>query len=461
MNPKGAYGPLLTDLYQLTMAYGYWKQNRHDDEAVFHLFFRRAPFGEVAAITAGVDEAIDWVSGARFREGELDYLSGLVGNDGEPLFEGDFLHYLAEMDWAVSIEAIPEGELVYANEPMVRVRGPLLQCQLLETGLLNIINFQTLAATQAARLVEAAEGDPVLEFGLRRAQGPDGALSAARAAYIGGCVATSNVLAGQLYGIPVKGTHAHSWVMSYPTELDAFRAYAEALPNNAVFLVDTYDTEQGVANAITVGKEMRKRGYEMAGVRLDSGDLVELSKLARKMLDDAGFPEAAVVASNDLDVETIKTLKANGAEINVWGVGTKLATCYEQAALGGVYKLAAIRESGGEWDWKVKRSNDIIKVSNPGILQVRRDGGKDLIFHDPSAEAEGLLLPFIRNGGRLREAEALDDIREKAIAAWQTRTADYAVELDDTVMEMKRACLGRDPSEDPNDLNANMLVGAQ
>ena len=240
------------------------------------------------------------------------------------------------------MHGIPEGTIVFPHEPLLRVHGPLLQAQLLETALLNIVNFQTLVATKAARVVLAARGEPVLEFGLRRAQGIDGALAASRAAYLGGCAATSNVLAGRLYGIPVRGTHAHSWVMCFDDELEAFRAYARAMPNNCVFLVDTYDTLDGVRHAIEVGQELRRQGHEMIGIRLDSGDLAWLSIEARRMLDEAGFPKATIVASNELDEQIIASLKDQGATIGVWGVGTRLVTAYDQPALGGVYKLAAI-----------------------------------------------------------------------------------------------------------------------
>ena len=279
------------------------------------------------------------------RADDTAYLAGLKGNDGRPLFEPAFLDYLCRLEPACDIDAVPEGTVVFPQEPLVRVRGPLLQAQLLETALLNIINFQTLVATKAARLVLAARGEPVLEFGLRRAQGIDGALSASRAAYIGGCEATSNVLAGQLFDIPVRGTHAHSWVMCHDDELTAFREYARVMPNNCVFLVDTYDTLQGVRHAVTVGQELRRQGHELIGIRLDSGDLASLSIEARKILDEGGFPRAAIVASNDLDEQIIETLKQQGARISVWGVGTRLVTGYDDPALGGVYKLSAIRDA--------------------------------------------------------------------------------------------------------------------
>ena len=363
---------LLTDLYQLTMALGYWRAGRDRDDAIFHLFFRKNPFAGGYAVACGMEQVVEYVKGLRFEEADTSYLRTLTGHDGAPLFPNEFLSFLREMRFSCDIDAVPEGTVVFAQEPLIRVRGPLIECQLLETALLNIVNFQTIIATKAARICQAAAGDPVLEFGLRRAHGVDGALSASRAAYIGGCAATSNVLAGKLFGIPVRGTHAHSWVMSFDDELGAFEAYAEAMPNNCVFLVDTYDTLAGVEHAIEVGRRLRERGFRLLGVRLDSGDLAWLSVKARELLDRAGFPDAAIVASNDLDERAIQSLKSQGAKIAVWGVGTKLVTAYDQPALGGVYKLAAIRKSGGEWEHKIKVSEQAVKTSTPGHLQIRR-----------------------------------------------------------------------------------------
>ena len=363
---------LLTDLYQLTMAYGYWKSGLKDHEAVFHLFFRKNPFKGGYAIAAGLEAAIDLLNNFSINQEDLKYLDSLTGNDGKPLFEKGFLDYLGNLDMNCTVDAIPEGTPVFPHEPLLRIKGPIILGQILETPLLNLINFQTLIATKSSRICRAAMGEPVLEFGLRRAQGPNGGLSASRAAYIGGCAATSNVLAGKMYGIPVKGTHAHSWVMSFDTEEEAFTRYAGALPNNCVFLVDTYDTIEGVKRAIEEGKKLREKGAEMVGIRLDSGDLAELSIKSRKLLDEAGFPNASIVASNDLDEYRIRDLKAKGAKINVWGVGTRLATAYDQPALGGVYKLAAIRGPQEDWKFKIKLSEQLIKVSNPGILQVKR-----------------------------------------------------------------------------------------
>ena len=417
---------LLTDLYQLTMAYGYWKTSRHNQQSVFNLFFRQHPFGGGFTVAAGLATVVEYIEGLRFDPDDLAYLAGLRGNDEQPLFEAAFLDLLAHLRLECDVYGIAEGTIVFPHEPLLRVTGPLLQAQLLETALLNIINFQTLVATKAARVALAARGDPILEFGLRRAQGIDGALAASRAAYLGGCTATSNVLAGRLFGIPVRGTHAHSWVMCFDDEREAFRAYAQAMPNNCVFLVDTYNTLDGVRHAIEIGLEMRRQGRELVGVRLDSGDLAGLSVAARRMLDEAGFPQAVIVASNELDEQIIASLKQQGAAIGVWGVGTRLITAYDQPALGGVYKLAAVRDEHGRWQYKVKRSEETLKTSNPGILQVRRhfqDGQAigDVIFDeqfpiqgdctmvDPldatqrrtipaGAPSEDLLTPIVRRG---------------------------------------------------------------
>lgn len=453
---------LMTDLYQLTMAYAYWKSGMPDCEAVFHLTFRRQPFDGGFTIAAGLEHVIDYIENLRFGEADLSYLATLQGNDGRPLFAAGFLDHLRTLELALDVDAIPEGTAVFPHEPLVRVRGPIISCQLLETPLLNLIGFQTLIATKAARVCAAAGGDPVLEFGLRRAQGIDGGLAASRAAYIGGCAATSNVLAGRLYGIPVGGTHAHSWVMAFDSELEAFQAYADALPNNCVFLVDTYDSLQGVRHAIEVGRRLRERGHKLGGVRLDSGDLAYLSIEARKLLDGAGFPEAVIVASNDLDENIIASLKNQGATVGVWGVGTKLATGFDQPALGGVYKLSALRRRGSaEWQYRVKLSEQAAKISTPGIQQVRRfrDDGQfvgDMIFDENAAVAgasplagpgaharatsqigdtivdpldptrrkrfsddmafEDLLAPVIRGGRTVYQAPALASVRQRVQA---------------------------------------------
>jgi nicotinate phosphoribosyltransferase len=439
--PTDLYRPslaLLTDLYQLTMACGYWRLGLADTEAVFHLTFRSCPFGGGYALAAGLEAAVDFLARVRFDPDDLAYLATLTGNDGGPLFPQGFLDHLATLRWSLDVDAIPEGTAVFPHEPLLRVKGPLLQTQLVETPLLTMVNFATLVATKASRVCRAAGGDPVLEFGLRRAQGPDGGLTASRAAYIGGCAATSNVLAGRLFGIPVRGTHAHSWVMCFPTEREAFAAYAEALPNNCVFLVDTYDTEEGVRNAIAEAVALRARGHELIGVRLDSGDLGALARRARVLLDHADFPFATVVASNDLDEHAIAALKAADAPIGIWGVGTNLVTAKDQPALGGVYKLSALRGADGAWQDRVKLSENPVKISNPGIQQVVRtldaDGrflGDTLVdVRDPlppsapGQRAEPLLIPVLRDGGPVGALPALPDIRARAASQLQALPPD-------------------------------------
>jgi nicotinate phosphoribosyltransferase len=424
------------------MACGYWRSGRAERPAVFELFFRNAPFASGFALAAGLEPAVEFIRSFRFTEDDLDFLRTLTGNNGQPLFHAGFLEYLRTLRLTCDIDAIPEGTAVFPNEPLLRVQGPMLQGQLLETALLNFINFQTLIATKAARVCLAARGEPVLEFGLRRAQGINGALSASRAAYIGGCTATSNVLAGKTYGIPVGGTHAHSWVMAFGSESEAFEAYAQALPNNCVFLVDTYDTLDGVRHAVETGLRLRERGHEMIGIRLDSGDLAWLSMEARRILDAAGFPKAVIIGSNDLDEHIITSLKEQGATINVWGVGTKMITAYDQPALGGVYKLTAIADENGRWAYKLKLSEQTAKTSTPGIHQVRRfrsetefiaDAIYDLVKGAPSSltlvdsldatrrkhlpaetRYEDLLVPIFRTGELVYRLPALHALRQRA-----------------------------------------------
>lgn len=436
--------PLLTDLYQLTMASGYFRSGRARDEAVFHLFFRTHPFGGSYAIAAGLEAVVDLVEGFRFAADDIDYLASLAGEDGGPEFGADFLDYLRVLRLRVDIDAVPEGNLVFAHEPILRVRGRLLEAQLLETALLNLVNFQTLIATKATRVCQAAGGQPVLEFGLRRAQGVDGGLSASRAAYIGGCAATSNVLAGKQYGIPVRGTHSHSWVMSFDSELEAFEAYADAMPDNCLLLVDTYDTLAGVANAIRVGERLRLRNKRLLGIRIDSGDLAWLSIQARQQLDAAGFRDAVIVASNDLDEHVIESLRHQGARIGVWGVGTRLVTAYDEPALGGVYKLGLITRAGRQPESRIKLSAHAAKTTIPGVQQVRRFSreGKwvaDAIYDerdglqapttiiDPvdatrrrvlgaELEFEDVLVPAVRGGRGVGARPSLAAIRERAQA---------------------------------------------
>ena len=397
-NVYGGSLALLTDLYQLTMACGYWKAGVAEREAVFHLTFRRPPFGGGYAIAAGLAPALAYLQRLRFTPDDLTYLATLRDGEGQPLFPRGFLDHLGALRFECTVDAVPEGSVVFAHEPLLRVRGPIVEAQLVETPLLTLINFQTLIATKAARVCQSARGAPVIEFGLRRAQGIDGGLGASRAAYIGGVAGTSNVLAGKLLGVPVRGTHAHSWVMFHDNELASFRAYADAMPGNATFLVDTYNTLEGVRNAITVGRELRAKGHELAGVRLDSGDLAHLSSEARKLLDAGGFPKAKIIASNDLDETLISNIQDQGAAIDIWGVGTNLVTAYDQPALGGVYKLGARRDEHGAWRDTIKLSEQPIKISNPGILQVRRLRRGDELAGDVIYDSErGLCGPAIHD----------------------------------------------------------------
>jgi nicotinate phosphoribosyltransferase len=401
---------LLTDLYQLTMAAAAWKSGAEEREAVFNLIFRRAPFGSGFTIAAGLGPALELVRQFRFSADDLRALGELRTESGEPMFERGFLDHLGDLAPDVDIDAVPEGTAVFPQEPILRVSGPIVPCMLLETPLLNLINFQSLIATKAARVCLAAQGDPVLEFGLRRAQGPDGALSATRAAYIGGCAATSNTQAGKVLGIPVRGTHAHSWVMLFDSEREAFDAYAHALPHNVVLLVDTYDTLRGVHHAIETGKWLRSQGRDLAGIRLDSGDLAWLSIEARKLLDAAGFTRTVILASNELDEEVIASLKQQGARIGAWGVGTRLATGAPDAALGGVFKLAAVRAPGGAWTRRIKLSDQSAKISVPGILQVRRFVAGE--------ELAGDLIYDSEDGAPSRTlVDMLDPTRRKTIPA--------------------------------------------
>lgn len=356
---------MMTDLYQLTMLYGYHKQGMSNRRAVFYMFYRPAE-GLNYAVAAGMAQLRDYINDLRFEDEDIDYLRSLR------LFDEDFLTSLRDFRFTGDISAVREGDFIFPGEPIVRVDAPLYQAQLIETALLTIVGHQTLIATKANRVVRAAQGDAVMEFGLRRAQGPDAGVLGARAAVIGGCGSTSNVLAGQLFGMPVSGTHAHSWVMSFDSEIDAFRAYANCFPEKTLLLVDTYDTlRSGVPNAIRVFREQREKGYEPLGIRLDSGDLAYLSRKARQMLDEAGFPNAKICVSNDLDEYLIRDLKLQGARIDLWGVGTRLITSAGRAALGGVYKLCAL-EKDGQLKPKIKLSDTLEKITLPGKQEIWR-----------------------------------------------------------------------------------------
>ena len=438
---------LLTDFYELTMMQAYHHAEASTGRrqmAVFDMFYRENPCGNGYAVAAGLAQLIDYIKNLRMDEDDIAYLRS-TGTFGEA-----FLDFLKTFRFTGEIYAVPEGTVVFPGEPLVRVTGTLIECQLIETAMLNIVNHQSLIATKAARVCWAAAGDRVLEFGLRRAQGPDAGLYGARAAIIGGCHGTSNVLAGQLFDVPVGGTHAHSWIMSFDTELEAFRYYADLYPKACILLVDTYDTlRSGVPNAIQVFKEMRETGRILSyyGIRLDSGDLAYLSKMARQMLDEAGFTDASIVASNDLDEHLIAELKAQGALINVWGVGTHLITSKENPAFGGVYKLAALGGKGQNWQPKIKLSEDPVKVTNPGLKKIYRlydaatgkmkadlitladetvDNKSDLTVFDPLAvwkrmtlkagkfTVRELLVPVFENGSCVYPEYTVREIQEYA-----------------------------------------------
>ena len=360
---------LLTDLYELTMMQGYFKHKDQNETVIFDAFYRTNPGEGGYAIAAGLEQVIQYIKDLHFSDEDIEYLAGLG------IFEQDFLDYLRGFQFTGDIYAIPEGSVIFPREPLVKVIAPIMQAQLMETAILNIINHQSLIATKAARVCYAARGDGIMEFGLRRAQGPDAGTYGARAAVIGGCVGTSNVLCGRLFDVPVKGTHAHSWIMSFPDEYTAFKNYADMYPSACILLVDTYDTlKSGVPNAIKVFQELKEAGVPLTyyGIRLDSGDLAYLSKKARKMLDQAGFPDAVISASNDLDEFLIDSLKVQGAAITSWGVGTNLITSKDCPSFGGVYKLAAIKDKEGNFIPKIKLSENSEKVTNPGNKTVYR-----------------------------------------------------------------------------------------
>ena len=464
---------MLTDLYQLTMMYGYFKEGMQNNTGIFDLFFRPKEDVEYA-VMAGTESVVNYINAIHFSDEDIAYLRSLK------LFDESFLTYLSTFRFTGELYAMPEGTVVFPYEPLVRVRAPIMEAQLIETAILTFVNHQTLIATKASRICYSAQGDSVLEFGLRRAQGPDAAIYGARAAIIGGCNATSNVLTGQMFDIPVSGTHAHSWVQSFPDEVSAFRAYARVFPDSTLLLVDTYDTlRSGVPNAITVFKELRAAGHEPVGIRLDSGDLAYLSKKARIMLDEAGFPKAKIAASSDLDEYLIRDLKTQGACISVWGVGTRLITSESNPALGGVYKMSG-EIVDGKLIPKIKISDNPEKVTNPGYKKVFRlydkdnmaiadlislehetiDCSKPLRIFDPiqtykrmtltNFSARELLVPIFVDGKQVYQCPDIHEIaayaKKELASMWDEYKRllmphTYKVDLSDALYDLKQKLL--------------------
>ena len=477
---------LLTDLYELTMMQGYFKNNCNET-VVFDMFYRNNPCGNGYAICAGLDQLIDYIKRLEFSDEDIAYLDSLH------LFEDDFLEYLRGFHFSGDIYAIPEGTVIFPREPLVKVVAPIMEAQLVETALLTIINHQSLIATKTARVVYAADGGGVMEFGLRRAQGPDAGVYGARAAMIAGCIGTSNVLAGQLFDVPVKGTHAHSWIMSFPDEYTAFKKYSELYPDACCLLVDTYDTlKSGVPNAIRVFTEMREAGIELKnyGIRLDSGDLAYLTKRARQMLDEAGFSDAFISASSDLDEYLITSLKSQGCCIDSWGVGTNMITSKDCPAFGGVYKLAAIQDECGNFIPKIKLSENIEKITNPGNKTVFRiyekadhkikadlicladevfDESSDLTIFDPletwkrtklkagTYELRELLVPVFRKGECVYTSPSVMELRDICSKELDTLWEEHRrlinpsqmyVDLSDKLYDIKKNLLHQMSMED-------------
>ena len=473
---------LLTDLYELTMMQGYFKHRDQNKTVVFDAFFRSNPCGGGYSIMCGVEQLVKYFEELHFSPQDIDYLASLK------IFDDDFLGYLANFHFTGDVWAIPEGTLIFPREPLVKIVAPIMEAQLVETAILNIINHQSLIATKAARICYAARGNGVMEFGLRRAQGPDAGTYGARAAVIAGCVGTSNVLCGELFGVPVKGTHAHSWIMSFDDELTAFKTYADLYPNACILLVDTYDTlKSGVPNAIRTFEYMRKKGVPLRGygIRLDSGDLAYLSKEARRMLDEAGFADAIISASNDLDEYLIDSLKTQGAEITSWGVGTNLITSKDNPAFGGVYKLAAVMGEDGQFIPKIKLSENSEKITNPGSKKIYRvyeepahkikadlicledevfTADKPLLLFDPyepwkktrlkpgSYSLRELMAPLFQNGKRLYASRPTMEIRDYCLGEQETlweesrrlvNPHEVHVDLSRRLYDMKIALLDR------------------
>ena len=422
---------MLTDLYQLTMMYGYLKSGMRDNIATFDMFYRSKDESTHYAIMAGLEQLIDYLKNLHFDEEAIDYLRSLG------IFDEEFMQELRDFKFSGDVYAVPEGTIVFPGEPLVRVTAPIFEAQLVETALLNIINHQTLIATKASRVVQAAEGGTVMEFGLRRAQGPDAGIYGARAAIIGGCKSTSNVLTGQMYSIPIAGTHAHSWVMSFPDEITAFRKYAEMFPTSCLLLVDTYDTlKSGVPNAITVFNELRAAGHEPVGIRLDSGDLAYLSREARKMLDAAGFPNTIICASGDLDENLIRDLKLQGACIDTWGVGTKLITSEDCPSLGGVYKMSA-ETIDGQVIPKIKISENPVKITNPGIKRLWR------IYDNKTGKATADLIALSHESYDTSKPLTIYD----PVNTWKSMTlTDYSMKELQVQIFDKGECVYESPS---------------
>jgi len=431
---------LFTDLYELTMGQVYWENGMANWESAFHYFYRTVPSGGGYTIACGLQSVIDYLQRMSFGREDIEYLSTIPGADGRPIFKREFLDFLKDVRFDCDVDAVPEGTVVFPHEPIVRIKGPLLIAQIVETAVLTLCNYASAVATEASRICWAAGGAPVYDFSARRAPGLDGSVVTTRSAYIGGFSGTSNIWGALASGIPandIKGTMAHSLVMSFESELAAFSSYANSMPNNCLFLVDTYGTMEGVKHAIEAGKRLRQAGHEMLGIRLDSGDLAKLSNRARQMLDEAGFSRAAIFASNDLNESLIQSLRLQGAKITLWGVGTKLVV----GPLGGVYKLAAVREPGRDWAPRIKLSDQPAKISVPGVLGVRRfrtpttnvadaiydvgkgipdparmisirDHTKQMALPPPGTESCELLVPIMRAGRLVYEMPSVSQIRD-------------------------------------------------
>ncbi len=466
---------LLTDLYQLTMMNGYLKHNCKEEIAVFDVFFRQNDM-ITYSLACGLEQVVDYILNLHFGPDEIEYLKSLN------IFNDDFIEYLKTFKFTGDVTAVPEGTVVFPGEPILTVKAPVIQAQLVETAILNMMNFQTLIATKSAKICYAAKGDSVMEFGLRRAQAPDAGIYGARAAVIGGCSSTSNVLAGKMFDIPVAGTHAHSWVMNFNDEYTAFMEYAKVYPDNTLLLVDTFDTlKQGVPNAIKVFDWLKANGHKPRGIRLDSGDLAYLSKKARAMLDNAGYKDTVICASGDLDESSINSLKNQGAKINTWGVGTKLITSADMPALGGVYKLAAIIDKNGVVTPKIKLSENVVKITNPGIKNIYRvydkdgmaqadfiylrneapiDTSKPLVLTHPTDRwkkitfenytLRPLQIDVIKDGKLVYKLPTLKEIKQYARQELDTfwdeykrldRPHLYKVDLSDELYELKRTML--------------------